>query len=102
MEVISTVRKFMDELQNMQQQPNDVQQLNSVQAGWRVTLKWERPSWKSIKINCNAAWCSSTKTGGIGVIARNHRGEIVGGFHGSEEANIVEYLEARVVLKGLS
>lgn len=47
------------------------------------------------------AWCSSTKRGGIGVIARNHRREIVEGYHGSEAAGTVEYLEAWKVFEGV-
>lgn len=62
---------------------------------------WKRQSQDAIKINCDATWCRSTKRGGIGVIARNHNGEVVGGYHGLEVADNDEYLEAHVVYEGI-
>lgn len=35
------------------------------------------------------------------MIARDHRGEVVRGFHASEEADNAEYLEARAVYQGI-
>lgn len=34
-----------------------------------------------IKINCDASWCSTTKQGGIRVIARDHEGHVCEGYH---------------------
>lgn len=96
LEVITTVRKMMDELQNLQQ-TNSLQQLNPVLTERSKNLTWERPSREAIQINCDATWCSSTRRGGIGVIARNHNDEVVGEYHSLEVADNVEYLETQVL-----
>lgn len=93
MTVISSVRKMMEELYNLHQSSH-LQQSSSASNERSSRLTWERPSRDTINVNCDAAWCRSTTRGGIGVIARNYNGEVVGGYHRSEVADNVEYLEA--------
>lgn len=58
---------------------------------------WIPPEEGSIKINCDGAWSSSSGHDGVGVVARNHAGAIVGGFFSSEWASSSGLLEARAV-----
>lgn len=61
-----------------------------------------RPNYRSIKINCDATWSSDSRKCGIGIIARNHVAEIVGGAHRPEISDIIDYLEALTILEGIT
>lgn len=56
----------------------------------------------TIKINCDATWCSTTRFGGMGVIARDHMGNICGGKHDSTMGGSVVEVEAKAILKGIN
>lgn len=39
---------------------------------------WTRPPVGTIRINCDASWSNETRTGGFGIIRRDHLGQVVG------------------------
>lgn len=55
-----------------------------------------------VKINCDASWCPTTGQKGIGVIARNHSGEICGGWRSSTNGGSIEELEANTILQAVT
>lgn len=61
--------------------------------------KWLWPERNMIKINCDASWCPITGQGSIGVIARDHEGEIRGGRHRSTTGELIEELAAKTILQ---
>lgn len=63
--------------------------------------KWRRPEGGQIKINCDAAGYSSSRQGAIGVLARDHAGNLQGGRHGRILRDSAEELEAKAVLEGV-
>lgn len=60
-----------------------------------------RPTRGAVKINCDAAWNSLTGEGGIGVIARDHEGRVLGGAHSSERSASIVTIEASAVYEGV-
>lgn len=62
---------------------------------------WVGSTLGTVKINCDVAWDSVSGRGGIGVVARNHEGRIIGGISRSDWAPSSVFLEANVVLFGV-
>lgn len=54
-----------------------------------------------IKINIDATWCSSTRLGGVGIVARDHAGNIYGGRHNQLVGGSVEEMEAAAIVDGI-
>lgn len=78
----------------------------STEAGSNMTdhhgaMRWERPTEGIVMINCDAAWSASSRQGGVGVIARDKDGCMVGGWHDKVAGGLVEEIEANVVLHGV-
>lgn len=44
-------------------------------------LRWTKPTVGAIRRNCDASWCNQSRRGGIGVVARNAEGHLVGGLN---------------------
>lgn len=78
----------MDQLPRQGQPP----QKEQVVEGWRT------PPPGTIRIICDASWSSQIGMGGIGVITRDSRGEVVGGLN--RRLRGVDSLEASTVLEG--
>lgn len=99
---IARVRKLVEETNTLQQNANNLQ-IRTNQQGTNQTQglyngdKWARPSRGTVKLNCDAAWITQTVRGGIRVIARNHEGQVLAGFHRSEAVSSIEQLEATTV-----
>lgn len=69
--------------------------------GLRVTQVWSTPSQEVINVNCDASQCRLTKNGGIGVIARNSEGHVIGGATHILKGKDAESLEAEAILLGI-
>lgn len=82
------------------QNQNNQQGINRAQSSEGVQ-KWTKLRLGTVKLNCDAAWTSSTGRGGIKVIAGNHAGEVVAGYQSSEMAVSINFLEARAVYEGV-
>lgn len=67
----------------------------------RSTHPWRRPLQGTITINTDAAWNTSTKQGGIEVIATDHEGTVQDGWLGKAVGAPAEDIEARAVLEGV-
>lgn len=91
MEVVDRTRKAHDEVRGARIRNASVHIP-------RETQTWRRPNRRWIKINCDASWCRETKTGGIGVIARNADGCVVGGENLKASEWNIEALEAEDIL----
>lgn len=100
-EVIAAARMLLSEQHLLQNQTAGTTGMNTVDDENGIPLSWKRPNPGVIKINTDAAWYNVTNKGGLGAIARNHRGQIVGDFQGAEVADNVEHLEARAVYEGI-
>lgn len=79
----------------------DHQPQTTQQGGDEGQHHWIRPTEGIIKINCDAACNGGTGDGGIGVLARNHEGRIVGGTQCAKWTASIEILEARYVYEGV-
>lgn len=66
-----------------------------------IAQVWARPRPNTVKINCDAAWATSSGKGGLEVITRNHGGEIVGGAQRMKASDTINYLEVMAVLEGV-
>lgn len=60
---------------------------------------WRRPEEGFIKINCDAAWTSTSGQCGLKLIARDHEGSICGGAPFQTQGASVEELEAKTVFE---
>ncbi|PRQ57231.1 putative ribonuclease H-like domain-containing protein [Rosa chinensis] len=61
--------------------------------------KWSLPRPHHIKINCDASWTSLDV--GVAVVARNYKGQVVGGTHFSTTAPSPLYAEALALCSGV-
>lgn len=83
--VTAKVRKAYNEISMLQvnrfsQHRRDQQMMCSTEPLVETEPTWRRLVLSTIKINCDATWSSITGRGGVGVLARNHEGEVVGGY----------------------
>lgn len=62
---------------------------------------WKKARPGAIKINCDGAWDASSKRGGIGVVARDETGALVGGRNDSCVDFGADIIEARALLSGV-
>lgn len=101
-QVVATVRKILHEM-NILQHKHDFhhnrEQRQEPSRGHHTMgeQNWIRPTVRSIKINCDATCNRDTGKGGLGVISRNHKGQVVGGFQGQAYAASSDILEARAI-----
>ncbi|CAL9028633.1 unnamed protein product [Prunus brigantina] len=63
---------------------------------------WQAPLVPYLKLNVDAAWLSNSGQTGIGIIIRNHLGELKGGKMCRTTAMSAVDAEARAVMEGLS
>lgn len=62
-------------------------------------VKWTRPDHSAIKINCDGAWSSTSRQGGVGVIARDSTGAVRGGSQSMVDGGSTEEVKAKALLK---
>lgn len=72
--VVSEVRQAFEEQMSSSQKERPDQLV-------RLQQKWGKSSINTVKIICNASWCTRTRSTGIGVVARYDAGAIVEGMN---------------------
>lgn len=63
--------------------------------------KWFRPRSGFVKLNCDAAWREDDFSTGIGVVARNDSGKLVGGFQNSFKCDSVSLAEGLAIVDSI-
>lgn len=63
--------------------------------------RWNPSPVESLKINYDASWGQRTKVSRIGIVARNSKGQVVGGLNRQVRMGDAETLEAVTIFKGL-
>lgn len=81
--VVAAARRLTSESKHLQQIQGVKQNGPSATAGYQGVQNrgmggWSRPETGCIKVNCDASWVCATGRGGIGIIARDHDGQVVG------------------------
>ncbi|KAK9924550.1 hypothetical protein M0R45_032915 [Rubus argutus] len=64
--------------------------------------KWVPPQADFVKLNTDGSWLKSSSEGGLGVIARNASGHLVGGVANQVQANSVIQVELLAISEALS
>lgn len=85
----------------LQSRPEQQHQIPGGSARVTVDPLWVSPGQGVVKVNCDAAWDPSSGLGGIGVVARDNEGRLLGGFHCSESAHSSVFLEAKALFFGI-
>lgn len=92
-----------DEGRKLQEEHNQLpKKKNSRPEQRQVQRRWEKPERDEIAINVDATWCQRTRAGGIGVVARNSNGILVGGTNCNTTGDNVDNLEAQAIHLGIT
>lgn len=99
--ILQEVHKSIEELQITAQLGNTRTGQEAPPSNLVSAVAWTKPDYGAIKINCNGAWSSSSRHGGVGVISRDSSGMIMGGSQGRVEGGSPEEVEAKAILQAV-